>query len=98
LKLGTVGQADLGIGAVVTLLITVAVAAVVVYQITGSLPRESGSYADNAIGNVERTGSLVFQLAVILGVVLIAATIIAVIMEALGGGHRTVGPPIPAGL
>jgi preprotein translocase subunit SecY len=98
MRFGTRGQADLGIGSVITLLIIVAVGAVVVYQITGALPRTTGSYADNAISNVESTGSIVFQLSVILAVVLVAATIIAVIMEALGGARRTVAPPMPAGL
>lgn len=82
-----VGQAY-GLGEVITILVLVAVGAVVVYQITGALPVTAGSYADNAINAVESTGSIVFQLATIFAIVIIAALIIGVILSAFGGGKR----------
>jgi hypothetical protein len=91
-KLGIRGQVDFGIGSVITLLVLVAVGAVVVYQITGSLPRTSGSYADNAISGVESTGSTVFNLATILAIVIVAGLIIGVIMTALGRPGPAPGP------
>jgi len=96
MKLGTRGQVDFGLGGVITLLVLIAVGSVVVYQITGSLPRETGSYADNAITNVESTGQIVFNLATILAIVVVAALIIGVIMAALGrpGAGGPVAPPI----
>ena len=96
MKLGTCGQIDFGIGGVIALLILVAVGAVVTYQITGALPRTVGSYADNAITNVEKTGSTVFNLATILAIVVVAALIIGVIMSALGRpGGGPAGPVAP---
>jgi hypothetical protein len=55
------------------------------------------TYASGAISNVESTGSTVFNLAMILAIVIVAALIIGVVMSALGRpgpAGRTIAPPV----
>ena len=96
LKLGNKGQADFGVGGLIALLILIAIGALVLYSVTGALDRTEGSYADNAIKNVEAKGSTVLNLLTILAIVVVAALIIGVVMRAIGGAAAGGAPGVPA--
>lgn len=97
MRFGIRGQiaGDFGVGGLVALLVMIAVGALVVYSVTGSLETTPGSYADNAISNVEHQGSTVFNLLSILAIVVVAALIIGVVIRSIGGAAATptVTPP-----
>lgn len=89
------GQFTADVGNIVALLVIIAIGALVLYSVTGALTVESGSYAENAIGTVEKTGGTVFNLMAILAVVVVAAVIIGVVMRSVGGFGGG-GAPAPA--
>lgn len=95
-KLGKRGQApaDFGVGGLISLLIMIAIGALVLYSVTDALEAEPGSYAENAIGEVEEKGHTIFQLLTILAIVVVAALIIGVVIKAIGGA-ATPGVPTP---
>jgi len=100
LKLRSRGQFEpgFGVGGLISLLILIAIGALVLYEVTGALDVETNSYADNAIKNVEEKGSTVFSLLTILAIVVVAALIIGVVMRAIGGMGGAVGPAGPGAL
>lgn len=85
------GQVPGGVGGLIALLVLIAIGALVLYEVTGALDTTSGSYADNAVSNVEDKGATVFDLLTILAIVFVAALIIGVVIRSIGGfgGTRT---------
>ena len=91
-------QVEMGVGGLISLLILIAIGALVLYEVTDALDPTTDSYADNAIANVEEKAETVFNLLTILAIVIVAALIIGVVMRAIGGigGGVTGGAPAPA--
>lgn len=94
LKNAMKGQFTADVGNIVALLIIIAIGALILYSVTGSLDT-TNPYAENAITTVERTGGTVFNLMTILAIVVVAAVIIGVVMRSIGGFGGG-GAPAPA--
>lgn len=93
-KLGKLGQLEMSVGSVVTLIVLIAVGGLVTYQITGALKGESGSFQENVRSNIESKGYTAFNLLSILVIVLVAAVIIMVVLRALGGAGGGEAPAV----
>jgi hypothetical protein len=92
MKLDIRGQVPGGVGGLIALLVLIAIGALVLYEVTGAVDVSTagqnpgtGSYADNAIGDVEDKGSTVLDLLTILAIVFVAALIIGVVIRSIGG-------------
>jgi len=84
MRLGQLGQAANIIG-VITLIVVVAVGALVTYQILGSL--EGSSPEENEVlSNLRSKGKTAFNLMAVLVIVLVAVLIIGAVVRAFRGG------------
>lgn len=80
------GPGGFNVGGLVALLILIAIGAIVLYEVTGSLETTTDSYAENAVAQVESRGYTSFNLLTILAIVIVAALIISVVVGSIGGG------------
>lgn len=78
------GYAQL-VGAVVAVLITIAVGILIYYQISGSITG-IGAAGFTALGQINTTAQTVFTLAPVVAIVMIAGIILAVVMNFGRGG------------
>ena len=85
------GQFATDVGNVIALIVLIAIGAFVTYSVTDAFNPTEGSYADNAISNVEEKGATAFNLMTILVIVIVAAVIIGVVLRALGGAGGGMG-------
>jgi len=68
------------VGAVVSVLVTIIVGILVYYKVVGSISG-IGTAGFTALGNINTTANTVFTLAPIVGIVMIAGIILAVVMN-----------------
>jgi len=81
---------EAGIIGVVTLIVVIAVGALVTYQILGSL-EPSSPEENQVLQNLRSKGSTAFNLMGVLVIVLVAVLIIGAVIGAFRGGQ----PPVP---